>query len=235
MNLSVIIPYRADGGVRTRQLEFQLRRFKQMDSSIEVIVSEDKLKGGAWIDFNKSKLLNQGVERATKDNILILDVDVILNKSDIEKALELVNGKSIVLPYNKINFMSKSDSDRVLNCKPKLDYPYENLHGLVAIKKELDTNGTYFVTKENYWKAFGHEERYVGWGGEDGSFISACVTLIDKPYIRLDTHAIHLWHEKTKLVRQIQGEKRELYTRYLNARYNKEEMLSIIKERNGKS
>ena len=77
MNLSVIIPYRADGSVRTKQLEFQLRRFKQMDSSIEVIISEDKLKGGAWIDFNKSKLLNQGVERATKDNILILDVAVI--------------------------------------------------------------------------------------------------------------------------------------------------------------
>ena len=235
MNLSVIIPYRADGGVRTRQLEFQLRRFKQMDSSIEVIVSEDKSKSGAWIDFNKSRLLNEGVSRATKDNILILDVDVVLNKSDIEKALELVNEKSIVLPYTKINFMNKTDSDKVLKCKPKLDYPYESLHGLIATKKELDTNGTYFVTKENYWKAFGHEELYVGWGGEDGSFISACVTLIDKPYVRLEAHAIHLWHEKTKIVRQIKGDKRELYTRYLKARYNKEEMLSIIKERNGKS
>lgn len=231
LDLSVIIPFRSDKDIRDKQLRYQLERFKLVMPSVEVIVVQDKFNGKEWVEFNKAKLINQGVRQATKSNILMLDVDVILPKENIVNALDVVEHHGLIFPFNKVVFIQKQESKDIMRKVvdvPKVDMRFARENE----KNNYDTWGVYMISKEDYIKIGGHEERYVGWGGEDGSFIATSMALIDKPYLRMEGKAYHLYHDKPKETRTIVGDKRALYTRYLQARYNREEMLKIISERN---
>lgn len=230
LDLSIVIPFRSDGGIRDKQLAYQLKRFELVMPSVEIIVVEDKFDGKEWVEFNKAKLLNKGVKKSTKNNILILDVDVLLPKENIVNALNVIKHHGLIFPFNKVLFIQNQESKDVMRRVvdvPKVDMRFAH----EKEKNNYDTWGVYMISKEDYVKIGGHEERYVGWGGEDGSFISTAMCLIDKPYLRMEGKAYHLYHDKPKETRTIVGDKRALYTRYLQARYNREEMLEIIKER----
>lgn len=233
MNLSIIMPFRSDGGLRDKQLAFQKRRWAEIAPGAELIIITEEREGTReWENFNKAKLLNEGVRKSTKDNILILDVDMVISVQSINESLENINKYGIILPYSEIIFSFENYGEKALknpNINPQI---LTKDAGLLRFKKELDTHGTYFITKENYWKIGGHEERYEGWGGEDGSFIHAATTLLEGGYLRLPYRSLHLWHLKPKDVRIIDGEKKSLYARYKRNLYNKKEMEKIIAERN---
>ncbi len=232
MELSVLIPYRYSP-IREKQLEYQLERFRKLLPEAEIIVCRDYLgidygSKQDWVQFNKSKLLNKGANKARKEVLLICDVDMLIPIANIKKGVKMAYESSIVFPYNKVDFVSEVETENIYRSVENIPV-YKST--MLREKNKLDTGGNYIITKDNYFKAGGHEERFVGWGGEDGSFISAAVTMIDQPYCRLLGTSIHLYHDKPKEARVFNTQARDLYTRYLDARYDKERMFGLLMER----
>jgi predicted glycosyltransferase involved in capsule biosynthesis len=232
MELSVLIPYRYSE-LREKQLEYQLHRFRKYLPEAEIIVCREHLgidygDNKEWSEFNKSRLLNKGAKRASKEVLLICDVDMLIPIENIKKGIKEAYESSIVFPYNKVDFVSEVETVKIYL---SVDDVPEYKSTMLREKNKLDTHGTYMITRDNYFKVGGHEERFVSWGGEDGSFISAAVTLIDQPYLRMLGTAIHMYHPKPKEIRVFSTQARELYTRYLEARYDKERMLGLLMER----
>ena len=88
------------------------------------------------------------------------------------------------------------------------------------------------IRPADYWLAGGQDERFTGWGGEDGAFTSACTTFLGRPRWHHGT-ALSLWHAGD--CRDIGSERwrpnGDLAGRYLAARGDIDAMRALIAER----
>jgi hypothetical protein len=93
--------------------------------------------------------------------------------------------------------------------------------------------GITIIPRKLYDEVGGFDERFVGWGWEDQAFWSACWAF-GRGYQRVDGHAYHLWHPRTRSDNEespLHSESEVLGRRYLAARSHKEAMKMILEER----
>ncbi len=235
MNLSIIMAYKPDGGIRDRHCSWTAKRYKIMFPDAEIIISTDNESsiGSKWDGFCKAKYINQGVERSTRDNILITDIDVVFIKNAIVNGLGQVKQHSFVLPFTTIYYLNKSATVHILSNQPRKTIPKVDLSKYKKqVRIGLKPNGMHMMTKKSWERSGGYDERYTGWGSEDYAFLIALVTMNDLPELRLDMNCYHLWHPLDK-TRHGKRDRRVgiLTERYRQAKFNRELMEKLIKER----
>ena len=234
-DFSIIMAFRSDGGIRDKHLNWTVEHFRKMFPDAEIIIEEDNSDKG-WDTFNKSKLLNQGVARSHGRVLFITDIDMIFIKNKILAAVEQIDRYSVVFPLDEILFMDELQTEAILKAKNTASFPRINLFKMPQEKlvrkkrKDRDPGGSYIITRENYDKIGGHDERFVGWGSEDSAFIKAATTMIDKPSLRIGSIAYHLYHptDNDRFSKRDDSIKAKIMQEYFEALDNREQMHEII-------
>jgi predicted glycosyltransferase involved in capsule biosynthesis len=202
--LSVIIPY-CYGGDEQRliALENTFKSIKAQEMTdfeiiaVEELVKTDKptfpyrdninqfvtLKDPEKRWYNKSWCINVGIRKASTENILILDADIIFGKDYFQSILDYAQTHNFFHGYNWIVLL------------PGRDNP------VTRIKRHRDvwaTGGSFFTTKDFYWNVTGGmNENYFGYGGEDGGFYQRLLHIFNKNIPEIDypiAHQYHHWH-----------------------------------------
>lgn len=230
---SIVLAYRPDGGIRDRHLKWTVEHYKAMFPDAEIIVEKDE-SGLGWDTFNKSACINRGVRRSHGRFLLIADIDIVLIKNKVLSCVEQLDKHSIAFPFHEIVFLNLESTELVLKTKKSQRLPRVNSAGCkVKSRTGTQPGGIYVISRKDYDRVGGHDERFVGWGSEDSAFIKTVTTMIDKPPLRLSGVAFHLWHpvDSDRARKRDTSEKRTIIAEYFEANGDKVKMSEILKER----
>jgi glycosyltransferase involved in cell wall biosynthesis len=188
-DLSVLIPYRPDGGPRDEIFAWLLARYERLLPEAEICIGENDDE-----PFSRSKARNDAYRKATRDVFLVADADTMFHRDQIEAGVTLVKESGVwVLPYLWYYNLAQEFTEQVLKSQPDVtiaepDHPSQWEHRLESWA------GLLLMPRKAYEEVGGYDERFVGWGYEDNSFQLA-VDTIWGPFQRLACgYCLHLWH-----------------------------------------
>lgn len=189
MTLSVLVPYRPDGGHRTRAWEWLARRYAEMPD-VELVVRGDD--GGANPgEFNHPLAINRAAAAATGDVFMIADCDTAFDYAWVRRAHDMVHGRDApwVLPrfYAKLD---KRSSERLLHGAPDAGIDKFTAEW---IGDSVSVAGLVVIGRDAFEYVGGYDERFAFWGSDDVAFALSVDTLVGR-HVRLEGSAYHLWH-----------------------------------------
>lgn len=221
--ISVLIPYKPDFGQRDKIFHW-VRRFYQKcmpDAELCVGGSRSRL-------FSRAEAINNAAREARGNIYVVADADTIYNPAILNKAADLLQHQPWIIPYARIFMVQQASTDTLLNSGP--EWPIRKKI-TVAIKRKEAKGRLLVISKKNFRKVRGFDERFQGWGGEDDAFSFAADTLCGK-YYRMEEDIYHLWHPISSNVGHTPEYKYNaaLTIRYYKAYGNRKETLQILKE-----
>ena len=135
--------------------------------------------------FNKSRALNIGARRARGEYLLIHDGDYLVPKDYAAECVRVLHSITGVRP-GRMNFhLDQASTNEVIRTRGES-------HSWV-LECVVQNNPTPMATtKRRYWEVGGHDESFIGWGGEDVEFLSRLRTqpVCEGGWLPI----IHLWH-----------------------------------------
>jgi hypothetical protein len=154
---------------------------KSLPSEIRYLHDRQEAEG----EFNKSRALNVAARVARGKYFLIHDADYVVPRDYVSECCRVLKNVHGVRP-SRFNFHLDERSTfefteaRELPCRPCPEFIVQNNPTPMALRAE------------SYWEIGGHDESFIGWGGEDVEFLSRLRTLSVCEGGWLPT--IHLWH-----------------------------------------
>ena len=150
---------------------------------VDVRYEHDLVAAGT--PFNKSRALNRAAAVARGDVLLIHDADFVVPVDYAAEVTQSLRGVSGVRPARFIFYLDQPSTVRLMESRAmtsssSVEYVTQNTPCPMALKRST------------YWDIGGHDESFVGWGGEDVEFLSRLRTLTVAEGGWLPT--IHLWH-----------------------------------------
>jgi len=162
--------------------------------------------------FNKSRGINIGVDQCFFEKIFLLDVDILINRSDLDEVINNVCFKKIIMIQkveeierqavkkspildNRTSFIQFSTIDNRLISVKKSHYNYDEGYsqgtGLIALMKE------------EFIKIGGMDSEIVSWGWEDVDILIRHIFKFDSEIVELGS-VKHLTHENNlrNIIRQ---------------------------------
>lgn len=209
-----IVPVRVDSIIRIENLlmsiQYLLKNFetnitvleasdynngilqKLLDKKVEYVFFEDKDP-----IFYRTKYLNIMTIKSTTPYVGIWDADVIIPKDQIIDSVEKIrNCFEIAFPYDG-SFFDTSEIIREYYLKhQEVDVLIKNKNKMEKIYGENMGGGAIFVNKNAYILSGMENERYYGWGLEDGDRLERWITLNYRIY-RSSGCLFHLTHPRT--------------------------------------
>lgn len=187
--VSVIIAFRGDsGGPRDKAYEVVLQRWQAMFPGFEICVGEDD-SGAA--DFCKARALNNAVQAASGEVLIVTDADVVWDKATVEHGLAALNGAAWVQPYRECERLDKPSTEAWLkDCSGEAvsrDYK-------TAYSPCLACGPMTIIRRADWEQIGGYDEAFTGWGCEDGAWGIAADGIIGKR-TKLNDKVYHLWHD----------------------------------------
>jgi hypothetical protein len=183
--------------------------------------------------FNRSAAVNgASTDAGDWDIAIVLDSDVMISKSWVEKAVEAaVKTDKVTWPHTRIRNMAEDDTKRVLKANRDFgdEIDHEDIDLLVERTNPISWSCCIVVPRSAYDAIGGFDERFQGWGFEDMAFQSAVCGLLG--WNRLKGEIIHLWHPKSE-DRIVSGNSRWTATpeyRY-NARLGRRYMIALRRD-----
>lgn len=189
MNLSVIVPFCPDGGRRDLNFLWVKRRLRALLPDAEIIIPMQE-----YPPFSRSATHNAGALQATGDVLLFCDADMVFDLDLIENGLKIVQDVPWIAPMNQKWDITWQGSNELLSLSPDVEIKALNLPIYRKWGAERCRAGAMImITKENYYKMGGFDERFNGWGYEDNAFMLMAEATIGS-YVETDNVAYHLWH-----------------------------------------
>lgn len=228
-NVSILIPFQSDNGQRDIIFKWLIQYYKASMPGAELCihVSKDKL-------FNKSKNINLAAKKATRGIFVIADADMIIRPALIIYSIRLLEQHPWIIPFQRIQYLSKYTSNKLLKTDPKWPLSIEDKSKYYILKKygpnEI-SGGINILSRTNFKKVGGFDERFAGWGGEDDAFCYAVNTLCGK-LKRLNQEIYHIWHPRIGWERSPKAnDNRRLLRKYKLSNGNKKKMRLLINSR----
>lgn len=192
MDVSILIPWRPDGGIRDRIFyDYVLPGWQY--SGAQVCVGQDDWTG----PFNCSRAQNRAFRQAKHDLLFMIGADTLPDFGVLSTACSVIrnpapqwtytrSGHGWVPLFEKTGYYSREDTERILSgADPdsiELEYVLPFCTGPVAL------------TRNAYVATGGMDERFSGWGYEDAAFRQTLAGLFGAPPA-LPATARCLWHE----------------------------------------
>lgn len=221
--LSIVVPFRGDGGRRDELWSWCRRRWESItDAEIVLGPSTGEV-------FSRSEACNNGARAASGDVLLFADADHVPTREWFDDALAHA-GTTWSVPGTHV-FLGKAVSDEWLSYQPDTrltDLP-KVLPPDVEWWGETGVSGLVMVHRNHYERVGGFDERFDGWGLQDAAFALALGTLVGQR--RSVSWCAHLWHPHNKAEPTGVGQEYgnwDLIRRYQDAVDDKTAMRSVI-------
>jgi hypothetical protein len=177
--------FRAQTGVRTEVVVVEQSPMSLLSGSLPADVRFVHQATGVGEPFNKSRALNAAARLASAEHLLLVDADFLLPTEFAAQCHRALLRVEAVRPARLV-FYFDEPTTRVGFSEP-LPRGHLGLDSITA-----NTPMPIAVTAAAYWAIGGHDESYVGWGGEDLEFLDRLRTrrLAEGGWMPL----FHLWH-----------------------------------------
>jgi hypothetical protein len=135
--------------------------------------------------FNKSRALNIAAEMALGEVLVIHDADFLVPADYIAEITRVLQKADGVRPARFIFYLNQETTKSLIQSNEllaacEIDYVTQNTPCPMALRTST------------YWDIGGHDESFVGWGGEDTEFLSRLRTRVVAEGGWLPV--VHLWH-----------------------------------------
>lgn len=221
MKISALIPYKPDGGVRDYLWSLVKKRYETLLPEIELCVGYDDSE-----PFCRSRAINQAAKQAKGELFLLVDTDVVYDPALIDRIVPLVHSHPWIIPFYNGYRLTAQATERLIR---------EGLPASIqASPEEIEGNDSFagafinIVLRDRFEAIQGMDERFLGWGGEDGALVYSLDTIFGNHY-RLSESIYHLWHPRPILVDDYYQENMNLLWKYKSAIGNRGAMLDIIR------
>lgn len=169
--VSVLIPFKSDGGHRQRNWEWVKRRYGLLMPGAEICMGDTDIK-----PYCKSAGVNSAARIATRDIFVIADADIAFDTDQMEKALEMLGSHAWVIPFeNRYELTEAQTVDLINSHEPSVRLSDMDFTGCGSYEYGIGTIN--IVPRKYFEKAGGFDERFRGWGYEDNAFAMAMDTL----------------------------------------------------------
>jgi glycosyl transferase family 2 len=218
MSVSVVVPFRPDGGDRDRAWDWLRRRYAALHPSWEVVEGHCD---GAW---SKGRAVADALQRASGDVLIVADADSFVSHDVLVRAAELARESPWVMPHRTVHRLTPAATRYVL-----AQDPAENPNPSLRRREHVPpVGGGIVVAASPAVTTVPLDPRFEGWGGEDISWGRALDTLIG-PHAQLDGTLWHLWHLPGR--RKALPHTETLANRYLAAAGQREAIEAILAEK----
>lgn len=183
--ISVLVPFRGDGGHRDRAWSWCRRRLESILTDFEVIPGRSS--DGP---FNPSAAVNDAASRARCEVFIVHDAEIALPAEWYAEALRDL--RTWTIPAG-VRYLTEMSSAALLRQPPATaELPWD-----APAEQEVEhcVGGVIVLTREMFEATGGKDERFGGWGPEDGAWATALDTLVGAPR-RFGGPMIHLWHPR---------------------------------------
>lgn len=233
MNVSILVPYGPAGAERERAWAWNEQRWRRLLPEAELVVASPDHVGVPG-EFNRPLAINRAAEIATGDVFVIADSDTAVAEEPLFEATWLVWKQNVpwVLPQRYVR-LDEATSDAWLRQEPESEPPASWPDG-VAEEWPANVSGNVVVTRENFEAVGGFDERFKGWGWDDGAFACAVSTLCGDPLRLVGHFAWHLWHPRPpedSVWGPYAARQQQLGGRYVEASGNEDAMRALLAER----
>lgn len=229
MKVSVLMPYASAGPDRDRAAEWLWGRWGCCFPDWELLLGSPDEVGDPG-RFNRPLAINRAAARASGDVYVIADADTAFHPADV---LAAAQSGSYVLPGRYVR-LDQPTTDRWLRDLPDSDAP-PGWHAGIEEEWPANVSGIVVLPREAFEAAGGFDERFKGWGWDDGAFHAAVETMWGhavRPPSDVNV-AWHLWHPRPR-EHSVWGpwaaEQRQLGQRFIDAAGDKATMAALLAE-----
>lgn len=232
--VSILVPYRPDGGHRDRIWEAVHERLvtglQGQGINPEILVEDDGV--GVPDMFNHPAAINRAARKAQGNLFAIVDADVtVLDFQGLGDALKSsLDDRCWRLPQTYITLTEETTMERLSTGDLGARVTEREMEW---VGNGVSWSGIVIVPPEAFWQVNGSDERYEGWGADDVALGLALDALYDS-HIRYPGSVVHLWHERGVQEQGLHRNgdvQRALTERYVAAAQDPKAMAPIVAEK----
>jgi hypothetical protein len=227
LSVSVIIPYRDEGGHFKRIAEWTEARWRAIYPEWEIVVADCP----ADEDFRRGKARNIGAARATGRALLFVDADCVPERIWANFGVDALADHEVCVPFRSRHRLTAEESETILRAGPEDDL----LCAPIAPDDRRDNGipcGGFLmaIRRDAFALCGGYDPRITGWGHEDDIFARVVETLLTTRKQGFYS-ALHLWHPPCAMGTLVnRANNGRYYNQYRAASGRPQQMLEVIKQ-----
>lgn len=186
MTVSILVPFRPDGGLRDLVWSWLRRRYTMLLPEAEIVTADDPGE-----HFSRAASFNLAAAEAQGDILLMVDADAVVSAEQLEGAIAQADDSAgMVLAYCRYLYLTERASHEIMagpvdrGPRPIPEHEWEQWGSVSSVVA---------VSRKTWDVVGGFDPRFRGWGFEDNAFFYACQTLV-APHRRVEGDVLHLWH-----------------------------------------
>lgn len=189
--VSVIVPYRPDGGYRQQAFEHVVSPSWEAKGA-EVII-ESPGEGRHPGDFNHPRAINAAADRARGAVLIIADADTYWMPSDLpERLVTAVRGGAYWAMPRRYAQLTVTQSRLIVKGR-SIASPSGLLANAHWVGDSVSWAGMICVRADDFAAVGGYDERWEFWGADDVAFGLGMDALVGR-HTRVEGACLHLWH-----------------------------------------